>query len=109
MELFREMQFSFAKANGSTIPKMLQGCSQIGAIEEGKKIHGYVLKFALESDLSVCNSLINMYSKNNRLGLARRVFDLMEDHNLSSWNSIGKIRKRCKTPKIIRFWCKRKK
>ncbi|EOX95739.1 Pentatricopeptide repeat-containing protein, putative [Theobroma cacao] len=88
MELFREMQFSPAKTNSSTIAKMLQGCSKVGALEEGKQIHGYVLKFALVSDMSVCNSLINMYSKNNRLELARRVFDLMEDHNLSSWNSI---------------------
>ncbi|XWS46202.1 hypothetical protein CRYUN_Cryun14cG0044500 [Craigia yunnanensis] len=87
-ELFREMRFSFAKANGSTIAKMLQGCSKVGALEEGKQIHGYVLKFALESDLSVFNSLINMYSRSNRLELGRRVFDLMEDHNLSSWNSI---------------------
>ncbi|XVE73730.1 hypothetical protein DITRI_Ditri11bG0141900 [Diplodiscus trichospermus] len=88
MELFRKMQFSFAKANGSTIAKMLQGCSKVGALGEGKQIHGYVLNFALESDLSVCNSLINMYSRNNRLELATRVFDLMEDRNLSSWNSI---------------------
>ncbi|XP_022757524.1 pentatricopeptide repeat-containing protein At4g01030, mitochondrial [Durio zibethinus] len=88
MELFREMKFSFAKANGSTIAKMLQGCTKVGALEEGKQIHGYVLKFTLESDLSVCNSLITMYSRNNRLESARRVFDLMEDHNLSSWNSI---------------------
>ncbi|OMP08596.1 hypothetical protein COLO4_06304 [Corchorus olitorius] len=88
MEMFREMQFSFAKATAGTIAKVLQGCSKFGALEEGKQIHGYVLRFALESDLSVCNSLINMYSRNNRLDLARRVFDLMEDHNLSSWNSM---------------------
>lgn len=88
MELFREMQFSFAKANSSTIAKMLQGCSKVGALEEGKQIHGYVLKFTLESDFSVCNSLINLYSRNNRLELARIVFYLMEDHNLSSWNSL---------------------
>ncbi|XWS35883.1 hypothetical protein CRYUN_Cryun20dG0035100 [Craigia yunnanensis] len=40
MEFFREMRFSFTKANGSTIAKMLQGCSKVGALEEGKKIHG---------------------------------------------------------------------
>ncbi|KAE8730430.1 Pentatricopeptide repeat-containing protein [Hibiscus syriacus] len=88
MELFREMQLSFAKANGSTIARMLHGCSKVGALQQGRQIHGYVLKFAFESDLSVCNSLINMYSRNNRLELARRVFDSMEDHNLSSWNTI---------------------
>lgn len=88
MELFRGMQFSCAKADASTVAKLLHCCSKVGALEEGKQIHGYVLKFALESDLLVCNSLINMYSRNNRLVLARRVFSLMQDHNLSSWNSI---------------------
>lgn len=88
MELFRGMQFSCAKAYASTVAKLLHCCSKVGALEEGKQIHGYVLKFALESDLLVSNSLINMYSRNNRLELARRVFGLMQDHNLSSWNSI---------------------
>lgn len=88
MELFRGMQFSCAKAYASTVAKLLHCCSKVGALEEGKQIHGYVLKFALGSDLLVSNSLINMYSRNNRLELARRVFGLMQDHNLSSWNSI---------------------
>ncbi|GLT79756.1 hypothetical protein SLA2020_512330 [Shorea laevis] len=87
-ELFMEMQFSSASANGSTIAKMLQACGKVGALEDGKQIHGYVLKFGMESDLLICNSLINMYSRNGRLELAKRVFDLMEDHNLSSWNSM---------------------
>lgn len=87
-ELFREMQFSSAKAVTRTIVKMLQACVKVGAFHEGKQIHGYVLKSALESNLSVCNCLISMYSRNNKLKLATRVFDSMKDHNLSSWNSM---------------------
>lgn len=88
IKLFREMQFSSAKAISRTIVKMLQACAKVGAFHEGKQIHGYVLKSALESNLSVCNCLISMYSRNNKLELATRVFDSMKDHNLSSWNSM---------------------
>uniref|UniRef100_A0A2P2K6R6 Uncharacterized protein MANES_05G024400 n=1 Tax=Rhizophora mucronata TaxID=61149 RepID=A0A2P2K6R6_RHIMU len=86
--LFRGMQFAFATANAATILKLLQACGKEGALEEGKQIHGYVLRQALESNLSICNSLIVMYSRNDKLKLAGRVFDSMEEHNLSSWNSI---------------------
>lgn len=88
LELFRGMQFLFAKANASTILKMLQACGKERALNEGKQIHGYVLKHALESNVLICNSLISMYSRNDKLKLASRVFDLMKDHILSSWNSI---------------------
>ncbi|KAL5859552.1 hypothetical protein ACOSQ4_000848 [Xanthoceras sorbifolium] len=88
IELFREMQFSFAKANSRTIVRMLQAFAKLGALKEGKQLHGYVLKFALESDLSLCNSLIIVYSRNGKRELARIVFDSMKDHDSSSWNSM---------------------
>ncbi|XP_015888748.2 pentatricopeptide repeat-containing protein At4g01030, mitochondrial [Ziziphus jujuba] len=88
LELFRNMQFSFVKSTSSSITKVLQACGKVGALDEGKQIHGYVLRQALESNLSICNSLISMYSRNNKLRLARNVFNSMKDHNLSSWNSI---------------------
>lgn len=88
LELFKAMQFSFVKPKSSVIVKVLQACGKVGAINEGKQVHGYVLRWGLESDVSMCNSLIVMYFRNNRLELARTVFDSMEDRNLSSWNSI---------------------
>ncbi|KAL5572082.1 hypothetical protein UlMin_021679 [Ulmus minor] len=88
LELFQSMQFSFVKVNDSVIMKVLQACGKVGALREGKQMHAYVLRYGLETNLSVCNSLITMYSRNDKLELARRVFDSMKDHNLSSWNSI---------------------
>ncbi|KAL5571398.1 hypothetical protein UlMin_020995 [Ulmus minor] len=88
LELFQSMQFSFVKANDSVIMKVLQACGKVGALRDGKQMHAYALRFGLETNLSVCNSLITMYSRNDSLELARRVFDSMKDQNLSSWNSI---------------------
>ncbi|KAJ6400703.1 hypothetical protein OIU84_016195 [Salix udensis] len=88
LELFREMQFLSSKVNATAVLKILQACSKEGALNEGKQIHGYVLKLAMESNLSICNSLIIMYSRNGKIKIASRVFDSMKDHSLSSWNSI---------------------
>ncbi|XP_044480548.1 pentatricopeptide repeat-containing protein At4g01030, mitochondrial-like [Mangifera indica] len=88
IELFRELQFCFARAYSRTIVMLLLACGKMGALNEGKQIHGYVLKFAMDSNLPISNSLISMYSRNNKLQLARTVFDLMKDRDLSSWNSM---------------------
>ncbi|KAH6830114.1 pentatricopeptide repeat-containing protein [Perilla frutescens var. hirtella] len=89
LDLFRRMEFSSIKGNNTfTIARVLQACGKIGALDEGKQIHGYILRNLMDSNLSICNSLIYMYSKNGSLQLARTVFDVMENRNLSTWNSI---------------------
>lgn len=89
LHVFQRMQFSSVKLNNTSIvARVLQACGKIGALDEGKQIHGYIIRNTMESNLSICNSLINMYSKNGCLELAGSVFDLMENYNLSTWNSI---------------------
>ncbi|KAL2928269.1 hypothetical protein RDABS01_007533 [Bienertia sinuspersici] len=88
LQYFQEMQFLFVKADGFTIAKALQACSKGGAIDEGKQIHGYLFRHDMQKDLVICNSLINMYAKSNKVELARSVFDSMKSCNLSSWNTI---------------------
>ncbi|KAK4418531.1 Pentatricopeptide repeat-containing protein, mitochondrial [Sesamum alatum] len=89
LEIFRRMQHLPVEVNNSlTIAKVLQACGKLKALDEGKQIHGYILRHAMESNLLICNSLINMYFKNGNLELATTVFDLMENRNLSTWNSV---------------------
>ncbi|KAF8107136.1 hypothetical protein N665_0126s0054 [Sinapis alba] len=88
VKLFREMQFSSAKVYDRTMVKLLQVCSNKGGLEEGRQIHGYVLRLGFEANVSVCNSLIVMYSRSGEVETSRKVFDSVKDRNLSSWNSI---------------------
>ncbi|CAA7013898.1 unnamed protein product [Microthlaspi erraticum] len=88
VKLFREMQFSAAKAYDGTMVKLLQVCSNKEGLAEGRKIHGYVLRLGFESNVSMCNSLIIMYSRNGKLETSRKVFDSMKERDMSSWNSI---------------------
>ncbi|KAL0428754.1 UNVERIFIED_CONTAM: Pentatricopeptide repeat-containing protein, mitochondrial [Sesamum radiatum] len=89
LEIFCRMQLLPVEANNSfTIAKVLQACGKLKALDGGKQIHGYILRNAMESNLLICNSLINMYIKNGNLELATTVFGLMENRNLSTWNSV---------------------
>ncbi|KAF9614913.1 hypothetical protein IFM89_021343 [Coptis chinensis] len=86
--MFRKMQLSGVKANQFTISKLLQACGKLEALNEGKQIHGYIIRHALELNSVICNSLINMYTKNAKVRPARNVFDSMQKLTSISWNSI---------------------
>lgn len=88
VKMFRDMQFSRGKAYDRTLVKLLQFCSNKEGFAEGRQIHGYVLRLGFESNVSMCNSLIIMYSRNGKLESSRKVFNSMKERNLSSWNSI---------------------
>ncbi|XP_059312495.1 pentatricopeptide repeat-containing protein At4g01030, mitochondrial [Lycium ferocissimum] len=88
LQMFRDMQALLVKANSLTISKVLQACGKLGALNEGKQIHGYVIRYALESNILISTALINMYVKNDNLILARLVFDSIDNRNLPCWNSI---------------------
>ncbi|XP_004144616.1 pentatricopeptide repeat-containing protein At5g48910 [Cucumis sativus] len=71
-----------------TLPCVLKGCARLGALQEGKQIHGLVLKIGFGVDKFVLSSLVSMYSKCGEIELCRKVFDRMEDKDVVSWNSL---------------------
>ncbi|XP_044463261.1 pentatricopeptide repeat-containing protein At4g33170-like [Mangifera indica] len=54
----------------------------------GKSIHGRILNSFQDPDRFLTNNLITMYTKCGLLLYARRLFDIMPDRDLVSWNSI---------------------
>ena len=57
-------------------------------LELGQQIHGFSVKSGFDSDVSVVNSLINMYSKSGSVYYAREVFKYMRELDLISWNTM---------------------
>ncbi|KAJ7964713.1 Pentatricopeptide repeat [Quillaja saponaria] len=87
ISLFYELVHELLPDN-FTLPCVIKGCARLNAIEEGKQIHGLVLKIGFGLDKFVQCSLVNMYSKCGDISLARKVFDQMNDKDLVSWNSL---------------------
>ncbi|PWA25100.1 Pentatricopeptide repeat-containing protein [Artemisia annua] len=74
--------------NYVTLLLLLTACTDIPSITLGSGIHGYVIKSGLDSDLSVTNSLINMYAKCGSHKDSHQVFREMSIRDCVSWSSL---------------------
>ncbi|KAF8039833.1 hypothetical protein BT93_B2141 [Corymbia citriodora subsp. variegata] len=83
-----EMKLRGVVPDGYVFPSILRACAQLGCSEVGAYVHKDVIVCTCESNVQVCNSLIDMYGKCGDVESARRVFDEMGDRDLLSWNSM---------------------
>eukprot|EP01018_Ginkgo_biloba_P003629 Gb_16327 [translate_table: standard] len=86
--LFHQMQQAGVKPNSVTMVSVLSACAYLAALQQGKWIHAYIVKSGFESDVSVGNSLVDMYAKCGSLEIARNFFDKMPKRDVISWNAM---------------------
>ncbi|KAF3437750.1 hypothetical protein FNV43_RR20506 [Rhamnella rubrinervis] len=84
----RAMVSSGVRLNGVSLVSVLSSCSSLKAIQEGKEIHGYVIRNLIYMDVILYNAFINMYSKCGSLSNAERIFQMMPIRNVVSWTSM---------------------
>eukprot|EP00253_Pinus_taeda_P009004 PITA_09004 len=77
LRLFQQMQKDKMKPDLTTMVSVLPSCAHLAALQQGKLIHGHILRNGLEMDVSTGNALIDMYAKCGRLEIARRLFEKM--------------------------------
>ena len=87
-DFLREMFSAGVKPNSITIASAASACALSKSLYAGLEIHSVAVKLALADELLVGNSLIDMYSKCGNLEAAQRVFDMMLERDVYSWNSI---------------------
>ncbi|XP_004495254.1 pentatricopeptide repeat-containing protein At2g29760, chloroplastic-like [Cicer arietinum] len=90
---FRRMQCEGYKADAFTIASLLPVCcGNAGKLDYGRELHCYLVKNGLDlkkgSDVHMGSSLIDMYSRSNKLVLSRRVFDQMKSRNIYVWTAM---------------------
>ncbi|KAL7598793.1 hypothetical protein Lser_V15G26575 [Lactuca serriola] len=90
LQLFSEMMLEVHEStpNSVTMVSVLQACAALGALEQGKLLHAYILRKRLDSVLPVIASLIAMYTRCGDLEMGKRVFDQMVRRDVVSWNAM---------------------
>ncbi|KAE9618870.1 putative tetratricopeptide-like helical domain-containing protein [Lupinus albus] len=83
---FRRIWEAEHKPNSITLISVLPICTKLGALRQGKEIHGYATKRGLGLNASIGNSLIDMYSKCGFLELGVKVFNQMMIKNTITYN-----------------------
>ncbi|KAJ4842116.1 hypothetical protein Tsubulata_033939 [Turnera subulata] len=71
VEYYARMILSGVEPNCYTYPFVLKSCAKMEATQEGKQVHGHILKLGLGDNAFVHSSLINMYAQSGELGYAR--------------------------------------
>ncbi|KAG4176645.1 hypothetical protein ERO13_A11G258500v2 [Gossypium hirsutum] len=76
------------KANHQTFLWLLDGCLNSGSLEEGKKLHGKILKMGFSNEHFLSEKLMDIYIALGDLDGAIKVFDGMPKRNVFSWNKV---------------------
>lgn len=86
--LFHELMTVEIAMSGSSFVGLLSGFSCNQNLDYGEQVHGLVIKKGFDHEVSVVNSLINMYAKCGVLVSARKIFETMPVWDVVSWNTI---------------------
>ncbi|XP_047977405.1 pentatricopeptide repeat-containing protein At3g53360, mitochondrial-like [Salvia hispanica] len=66
----------------------LRRCVENQDLKAGSSLHAQILKSGLHTDVFISNSLLNMYSKCDRIHDARNLFDTMPHTTIVSWTTM---------------------
>ncbi|KAL6962291.1 hypothetical protein U1Q18_037248, partial [Sarracenia purpurea var. burkii] len=87
MTIFWEMQGETTPSK-FTFGTLLAACANIFALEQGRQIHGFVIRNGYEIDVVISGALLDMYSKCRCVEYALKVFKEAQSQDLILWNSM---------------------
>ncbi|OIT34215.1 PREDICTED: pentatricopeptide repeat-containing protein At5g08305 [Nicotiana attenuata] len=90
LAVFEKMRLQGPKANEVTMVSVLGACAHLGALEQGRAMHGYVVENRLPMTLVLRTSLVDMYAKCGAVEEALVVFReaLGRKTDVLIWNSM---------------------
>uniref|UniRef100_A0A7N0TTR2 DYW domain-containing protein n=1 Tax=Kalanchoe fedtschenkoi TaxID=63787 RepID=A0A7N0TTR2_KALFE len=66
--------------------KLIRRCTQLGKVKEGKLVHLHFLNSGFRNNVTLCNSILNMYAKGGCIYEARNMFDKMSSRDMVTWS-----------------------
>ncbi|KAF9611886.1 hypothetical protein IFM89_036669 [Coptis chinensis] len=88
IRVFLELLESGAYPTNYTLGAVVSACSSLYLVGMGKQIHGYIVKYNIESDTSTGNAICSLYSKCRRFDLAVKAFRRIPEKNVISWTTM---------------------
>ncbi|CAD6333069.1 unnamed protein product [Miscanthus lutarioriparius] len=88
LEMFRVMSEHEVTPGSVTLSSLLPALVDLGYFHLGKEVNGYSIRRAMESDIFIANSLMDMYAKFGCLEKASAIFENIEERNVVSWNAM---------------------
>lgn len=86
--LFNQMRDGLVEGNQYTYGSIVTACTKLGALHQGKWVHGCLIKNGIEFNSFLVASLVDMYVKCHVIGDARSLFDEHHVIDLVSWTAM---------------------
>ncbi|XVE83845.1 hypothetical protein DITRI_Ditri16bG0120400 [Diplodiscus trichospermus] len=74
--------------DGITLVSLVSACAKSMSLKLGKSVHGFVVRRGFENELSLVNSLLNLYAKTGHVKVAENLFRRIEGKDVVSWSSM---------------------
>ncbi|XP_050205887.1 putative pentatricopeptide repeat-containing protein At5g09950 [Mercurialis annua] len=85
---YHSMRKAAVMPSNFTLISTLSSCASLGWIILGQQLHNEGLKLGIDSDVSVSNALLALYAETRYLAECRKVFTLMPQFDLVTWNTM---------------------
>lgn len=95
LEVFRLMGINGVVPSIFTVTGVLSIFSVIEDFDNGRAVHGLIIKLGYDSGVAVSNALIDMYGKCKCIVDALNIFEAMDEKDIFSWNSILTVHEHC--------------
>ncbi|KAI3834166.1 hypothetical protein MKW98_018216 [Papaver atlanticum] len=86
LEMFRLMQLTDIDPDDGIFVSLLSACAHLGSADIGIWIHKHLKRMQLPMTAQINTALIDMYAKCGNLGLAKNLFDGMQERDAVCWN-----------------------
>ncbi|KAI3813282.1 hypothetical protein L1987_18002 [Smallanthus sonchifolius] len=87
-KLFHQMLQSGIKPDNFTFATVLDTCANLATISLGRQIHGQIIKQEMQSDVFICSTLVDMYSKCGNMQNSRLMFEKSKNKDFVTWNAM---------------------
>ncbi|KAL8208290.1 hypothetical protein R6Q57_007702 [Mikania cordata] len=88
LDHFRLMKVQNIEPDSFTMVSIIAAATEFSSLRQAKWIHGLVTRTCLGNNVFVKTALVDMYAKCGAITTARKLFDLMDERHITTWNAM---------------------
>lgn len=82
LEIFQQMQLAGAKSDSKTFSSILSACANLASLKHLMEIHENIIRSRYQFNVTVLNSLIDMYAKFGSVQNGHNIFKKMHQRDV---------------------------
>ncbi|XP_009631335.1 pentatricopeptide repeat-containing protein At1g11290, chloroplastic [Nicotiana tomentosiformis] len=88
LTLFCKMHLLNIKPDSFTMVSVVTALAELSVLRQAKWIHGFAIRTCLNRNVFAATALVDMYAKCGAVHIARKLFDIMDDRHVTTWNAM---------------------